>query len=135
MKEQKLDEKQWKYFFSMVFQLEEFDRWIEELSTPHNIIPSLKSFVVKPEIADTVVNRITGLITYEKKPKGIMRPIRAAMDAGVLHRPSWDAFTYEYGEDKIKSPTSFNDYTNPEKQPYFGESYQALVDDFKTFLE
>ena len=34
MKEQKLDEKQWKYFFKTIFELEEFDRWIEELRNP-----------------------------------------------------------------------------------------------------
>ena len=34
MKDQKLDEKQWKYFFQNIFELEEFDRWIEELRNP-----------------------------------------------------------------------------------------------------
>lgn len=31
MKEQKLNEGQWEYFFKTIFELEEFDRWIEEL--------------------------------------------------------------------------------------------------------
>lgn len=34
MKEQKLDVKQWKYFFQRIFELEEYDRWIEELRNP-----------------------------------------------------------------------------------------------------
>ena len=34
MKEQKLDEEQWKYFFQRIFELDEFDRWIEELRNP-----------------------------------------------------------------------------------------------------
>ena len=34
MKEQKLNEEQWKYFFSWVFKLDEYDRWIEELRNP-----------------------------------------------------------------------------------------------------
>lgn len=130
-----IDEDQWKYYFKSVCRFEEYKHWIEELEHPEITQKGLKKYVIKPEIADAVVNRITGLIGYEEKPKNIMRPIRAAMDAGVLHRPSWDAFTYEYGEDKIKSSTSFNDYTNPDKQPYYGESYQTLVDDFKTYLE
>lgn len=34
MKEQKLNEEQWKFFFSWVFKLDEYDRWIEELRSP-----------------------------------------------------------------------------------------------------
>ena len=34
MKEQRLDEKQWKYYFQRIFELEEYDRWIEELRNP-----------------------------------------------------------------------------------------------------
>ncbi|WP_294744044.1 hypothetical protein [uncultured Prevotella sp.] len=34
MKEQKLDEEQWKYFFKTIFELDEYDRWIEELRNP-----------------------------------------------------------------------------------------------------
>ena len=52
-----------------------------------------------------------------------------------MHRPSWDAFVEEYGSNKISSKTSFNDYTNPEKEHYNGASYNALVDEFKKILE
>ena len=34
LREQKIDENQWKYLFSNIFKLEEFDRWIEELRNP-----------------------------------------------------------------------------------------------------
>ena len=34
MKEQKLNEEQWKFFFQRKFELDEFDRWIEELRNP-----------------------------------------------------------------------------------------------------
>ena len=34
MKEQKLNEEQWRYFFSWVFKLAEYDTWIEELRNP-----------------------------------------------------------------------------------------------------
>lgn len=34
MKEQKLDEEQWEYFFKTIFELDEYDRWIEELRNP-----------------------------------------------------------------------------------------------------
>ena len=97
-------------------------------------LTGLKAFAVKQEIADSVVDKITELIAMESKPKNIMRPIRAAMDAGVLYRPSWDAFVEEYGSHKVSSKTSLNDYTKPEVEPYSGESYNTLVDVFKKFL-
>ena len=82
-----------------------------------------------------VVDKITSYVNAENKPKPIVRPIRAAMDSGVMHRPSWDAFVEDYGQNKISSKTSFNEYTNPEKEPYYGASYNALVDEFKKILE
>lgn len=126
---------QWEYFFKNIFAIEELRRWIQELKTPKKPIRGLKAFVVKPEIADVVVDKITSYVNVENRPKPIVRPIRAAMDSGVMHRPSWDAFLEEYGQNKISSKTSFNEYTNPEKEPYYGASYKALVDEFKKILE
>ena len=126
---------QWEYFFKNIFAIEELRRWIQELKTPKKPIRGLKAFVVKPEIADVVVDKITSYVNVENRPKPIVRPIRAAMDSGVMHRPSWDAFVEEYGSNKISSKTSFNDYTNPEKEHYNGASYKALVDEFKKILE
>lgn len=58
MKEQKLDEKQWKFFFQCIFEIEEFDRWIEELRTPPEsdedkqkrelLLRSNKVFILEP---------------------------------------------------------------------------------------
>ena len=126
---------QWEYFFKNIFAIEELRRWIQELKTPKKPIRGLKAFVVKPEIADVAVDKITSYVNVENRPKPIVRPIRAAMDSGVMHRPSWDAFVEEYGSNKISSKTSFNEYTNPEKEPYYGASYNALVDEFKKILE
>jgi len=98
------------------------------------MITGLRQFAVKQEIADSVVDKITELISMESKPKSIMRPIRAAMDAGVLYRPSWDAFVEEFGPNKVSSKSSLNDYTNPDTAPYVGKSYNTLVDVFKEFL-
>jgi hypothetical protein len=98
------------------------------------ILTGLRPFAVKQEVAERVVTKITELINMESKPKNIIRPIRAAIDAGVLHRPSWDAFVEEYGPNKVSSKSSFNDYTNPETEPYTGTSYHTLVDVFKQLL-
>ena len=130
-----IDSDQWEYFFSKIFEIEELKRWVNELKTPKKPIPGLRGFVVKQEIADAVVDKITNYVKVETKPKPIVMSIRAAMDAGVMHRPSWDAFVEEYGSNKISSKTSFNDYTNPLDTPYTGASYQTLVEEFRKFLE
>jgi hypothetical protein len=131
----KIIESQWEFFFKHIFRLEELVRWIQELKTPKKPIAGLRRFVVKQEIADAVVEKITNYVNVETKPKPIVRPIRAAMDSGVMHRPSWDAFVEDYGSNKISSKASFNDYTNPEKKHYIDAAYGALVDEFKKFLE
>ena len=97
-------------------------------------LTGLRAFVVKQEIAELVIAKITELVNMESKPKNIIRPIRAAMDAGVLYRPSWEAFIEEFGRNKVRSKSSLNDYTNPEIEPYTGKSYKTLVDVFKQFL-
>jgi hypothetical protein len=97
-------------------------------------LTGLRAFVVKQEIAELVIAKITELVNMESKPKNIIRPIRAAMDAGVLYRPSWEAFIEEFGRNKVRSKSSLNDYTNPEIEPYTGKSYKTLVDIFKQFL-
>ena len=58
MKEQKLDVEQWKYFFQRIFELDEFDRWIEELRNPleseedkqkrERLLKSNKVFTLQP---------------------------------------------------------------------------------------
>jgi hypothetical protein len=126
---------QWEYFFKNVFAIEELKRWVNELRNPKKPITGLRSFVVKQEIADAVIHKISSHVNLETKPKSIVMPIRAAMDAGVMHRPSWEAFLEEYGSNKISSKSSFNSYTNPLDSPYKSASYQTLVEEFKNLLE
>lgn len=135
LKNKALSDESWKTYFNTIRRFDEYDIWISELNKSENPNKGLKAYVIKPEIADVVVGRIIELNKYEVKPKAIVRPIRAAMDAGVLHRPTWEAFVEEYGLGKIKSSTSLNSNTNPFEKPYSGESYEALVEEFKRFLE
>ena len=140
----KMTEEERQAFFELDIMLELINKDIE-LVMPQKkkmkkekpvakMITGLRQFAVKQEIADSVVDKITELISMESKPKSIMRPIRAAMDAGVLYRPSWDAFVEEFGPNKVSSKSSLNDYTNPDTAPYVGKSYNTLVDVFKEFL-
>ena len=134
MKNDGINEEQWKYFFQHICRFEEYERWIEELRTPQPRRTGFRQYVIKPEKADLIVNRIAELVHAKSKPKAIMMPIRAAIDAGALTRPNWESFVEEFGVDKLRSKTSFSDYTNPDKTPYTTEDYQRLKDDFSRLI-
>lgn len=134
MKNDGINEEQWKYFFLHICRFEEYEKWIEELQHPAPARKGLRAYVVKPEKADIIVNRIIELVNAQGKPKQIMMPIRAAIDAGAIERPNWESFEDEFGKGKLRSKTSFSDYTNPEKQPYTTTGYQSLVEGFKQII-
>lgn len=135
MKNDGINEEQWKYFFQHICRFEEYEKWIEELKHPAPISQGLISFVIRPEMGVDVVNRIRELVIPKSKPKDVMMPIRAAIDAGVIERPNWESFVYEFGEDKLKSKTSFSEYTNPDKNHYITNGFQSLVEEFKQMLK
>lgn len=84
------------------------------------------SAVVCVEKVDAIVGLLCQLMEGKTKPKDVMMPIRAAMDAGVIRRPTWEEFCSEFGEDRVKSKASFSDYTNPGKKPYVGADFDAM---------
>lgn len=94
--------------------------------------------VTKPERAEAVINRLKDLIKDLTKPRDIMRCFRAAKDAGAIHKPEWKAFCSEFGSDKIKSKTSFNDWLNESYNEYDRNSNKAsldvLIEEFKKLI-
>lgn len=134
MKEHKLDEDQWLFFFTELFKIDEFDRWIEELRNPTSVPKGFYKYVTNPEKASEVISQIKKQVKMQNKPRLIMMPIRAAIDAGALERPSWNDFLAEFGEDLLKSKTSFSLYTDPTKKPYDSEAYKQMVDIFKRII-
>lgn len=125
-----LQEQQWKYYFMNICRFEEYERWIEELRTLHSQPSGFGKYVLKPEKRNVVVTRIKELVDAKDKPQLIMKPIRAAIDAGAIERPNWESFIEEFGVGKIKSKASFNDYTNPMKTPYDDDGYSSLKEEF-----
>lgn len=134
MKNDGINEEQWKYFFQHICRFEEYEKWIEELKHPATPQNGLKAYVVKPEKTDIIVNRIIELVNAKDQPKAIMMPIRAAIDAGALSRPNWESFVEEFGDGKLRSKTSFTDYTNPDKTPYTTEDYNCLKEEFRKLI-
>ena len=89
------------------------------------------SAVTNVEKTDDVVGLLCRLMEGKTKPKDVMMPIRAAMEAGVIRRPTWEEFCSEFGKDRIKSKASFSDYTNPENKPYSGADFETMREAFQ----
>lgn len=87
--------------------------------------------VVNVEKTDAVVGLLCRLMVGKAKPKDVMMPVRAAMEAGVIRRPTWEEFCSEFGKDRIKSKASFSDYTNPGNEPYDGADFESMKEAFQ----
>lgn len=93
-----------------------------------------KKLVVRPERAEKVIARLHELMDEKMKPKDILMPIRAAMEAGAIRRPTWAEFIAEFGS-KRASKGSLSDYTDTTKDKFAGEpQYMSLVDDFRRLI-
>lgn len=90
-----------------------------------------KRLVVKPECTDKVIARLHELMDGRTRPKDILMPLRAAMEAGAIRRPTWAEFIMEFGS-KRASKASLSDYTDTTKEKYVGEpQFQLMVEEFR----
>ena len=88
--------------------------------------------VTFPENAEFLIQRLHELVDIQTSPKEIFMPVRAAMDAGVIRRPTWDEFCAEFGCDKVNSKSSHYNFTK-EDYKYTGEAFNLLVKEFSAY--
>ena len=108
-----------------------------EQDNPPSSLNSTSPFT--PAVIDTtkavaVIALLRQLMEGKTKPKDVLMPVRAAMDAGVIRRPTWEEFCQEFGSYRLKSKTSFSDYTNPDKSPYTGADFQMMKEKFRQLM-
>ncbi len=124
------------YYYGMVFQncdmssatIQTINQAVppRQAHTPNEEQGGFLNLVTHPDKAETVVGKLHELVDRQTKAKDIVKPIRAAMEAGALGRPTWKLFCNEFGPDKLKSSTSLNSYTDP--------GYQMADSDFKEMV-
>lgn len=100
---------------------------------------TLKSSSFTPAVIDAskaaeVIILLRQLMEGKTKPKDVLMPVRAAMDAGVIRRPTWEEFCQEFGLWRVKNKSSFSDYTNPDNQPYIGVDFELIKDKFRQLM-
>jgi len=91
---------------------------------------SAGSFVIEEKNASSIISKIQEFQKGKKKPKDLAMPVRAAMDAGVIRRPSF----VEYEAVAVLadiSKTSFESYTNPVLKPYDDAAFWDMVNTFR----
>lgn len=94
----------------------------------------LRPCVTRPDKADAVIALLHELADRQGKPRDIAMPVRAAMDAGAISRPTWEQFCAEFGEGKISSKSLFYNYTN-ENYRYEGQAFERTKQMFADILE
>ncbi len=104
----------------------EFDKAIQENRLFFAVVSN-------PQKAGLIISTLHQLMEGKTKPKDVMMPIRAAIDAGVIRRPTVVEFRNEFGEDRVKGDSSITDYTDKRKEPYNGEDFESMKSIFSRF--
>ena len=95
---------------------------------------SFATVVIKKVLVEEVVSQLHELMKGKTKPKDLLMPIRAAMDVGVIRRPTWEEFCREFGNECVKNKSSFSNYTNPDKTCFEDANYEALKSQFRSLI-
>ena len=90
--------------------------------------------VCKPEKAALVTRRLHELMEGKTRPKDVLMPVRAAMDAGALRRPTWPEFCSEFGRGRLRCKSSLSNYTQPDIAPYQGSAFDEMVKEFRNLI-
>lgn len=87
-------------------------------------------FVFVKDNTESILVQISKYQAGKSKPKDVAMPVRAAIDAGAIRRPTHEEYSAVTAFLPL-SKTSLSDYTNPFKTPYNGEAYNKMVDSFR----
>ncbi len=127
---EEVDDKELHDFYRKKKQLEELKVMIRNGSKEEG---NPYAFVVKPNMTKTIVYKIKEYQKGKNGPKQLTMPVRAAMDAGVIERPTYSQYSAIEGFAHVDK-SSFSNYTNPEKIHYTGEAFDTMVRDFQTLI-
>lgn len=131
-------------FSDMIEYCDEIEEWIntmydgclsQEIDSVIRGEATFLSVVTDPRKCKAVVGKLHALMEGKTKPKDVVMPIRAAMDVGVIRRPTYEEFSKEFGEGRIKAKSSYNEYTKLDKRPYTGDEYGVLRREFERITE
>ena len=89
----------------------------------------------EPELSKKVMDKLNAYLEGKKKPRDVMMPIRAAMDAGVIRRITFSEMKTYFKQYCPSSKASVSLYTDPRSKPYkHHKTYSVMVADFKSII-
>ena len=85
-------------------------------------------FILKADAAESIVEKIASLQHGKSSPRDLAMPVRAAIEAGLMRRPSYSEYCGVRQWARINK-SSFADYTSPDAAPYYDNAYKAIVEE------
>ena len=94
------------------------------------------SFVIISTLTNTVISKILSYLEGKSpsQAKDVMKPIRAAQDAGVIRRITFEEMLLTFPDYCPNSKASVSKYTKEDDTPYSDEAFKAMVKDFISLL-
>ena len=95
------------------------------------------AFVMNASMAEAVVAKMRGYMEGKSRSqaKDIMRSVRAAQDAGVIRRMTYDEMKEAFPEHCPKQKSSVSKYTKEDESPYDDDpAFEAMVEEFRGML-
>ena len=80
---------------------------------------------------DQIIAVLKQMMEGKTQARDIIRPIRAAMDIGLIRRPTFREFIETFQPEVHIAKSTFSDYTNPDNAPFMGDD---LYDNIKEEL-
>ena len=82
---------------------------------------------------DQIIAVLKQMMEGKTQARDIIRPIRAAMDIGLIRRPTFREFIETFHPEVHIAKSTFSDYTNPDNVPFVGDDlYDNIKEDLLT---
>lgn len=94
------------------------------------------SFCGNPARADEIIRKIAEYQQGATTPKAKAKPVRAAMEAGAIDRPTFGQYDGLVQEGILQriDKSSFSNYTNPDNHPYADKGFNSMIDEFEKLI-
>lgn len=105
---------------------------MEEASAVRHAKP-LYPFVTSTAHTDAVISKILSYLEGKapSQAKDVMKPLRAAQDAGVIRRITYEEMKAAFPAYCPASKASVSKYTKEDEMPYIDQAFKDMVEDFR----
>ena len=90
-------------------------------------------FIIIPSLEDAIISKIHSYLEGKtpSQARDVMKPLRAAQDAGVIRRITYEEMKTAFPKYCPISKSSVSKYTKEDEMPYIDQAFKDMVVDFK----